>query len=116
VADRSAQGPFARYMLIPCCDKVPDTNSHWPKTTFRPQHSSAATTHSFGPAHPTEQRVYVGPELLPLLAFLVRQSGECVPVTDAGQVGIALRVLADPPADYLRATGARLGPIATAES
>ena len=48
---------------------------------------------SFGPAHPTEQRGHVGPELFPLRAFLVRQMGECVLVPDAGQVGIALRVL-----------------------
>src|SRR5262249_4450293 len=47
---------------------------------------------SFGLARAAEQRVHIGPELLPLLAFLVRQRGEAVPGADAGKVAVDLPV------------------------
>ena len=47
---------------------------------------------SFGLARAAEQRVHVGPELLPLLAFLVRQPGEAVPGADARKVAVGLTV------------------------
>ena len=47
---------------------------------------------SFGLAHAAEQRVHVGPEPLPLHAFLVRQPGEGVPGVDARKVAVGLTV------------------------
>src|SRR5262249_32898597 len=64
---------------------------------------------SFGPAHPTEQRVHLGPEPLPLLAFLVRQTGESVPGADAGQGGSALRELGPLPGGKAHLRRALLG-------
>src|SRR5215470_9173857 len=47
---------------------------------------------SFGLAHAAEQRVHVGPEPLPLLAFLLRQPREGVRGADAGEVAVGLPV------------------------
>jgi two-component system nitrogen regulation response regulator GlnG len=68
---------------------------------------------SFGLAHASEQRVHVGPEPLPLLAFLVRQPGEGVLAADAGQVAFDLPAPHPPPHLGFRLRGAlveRLAP------
>jgi hypothetical protein len=43
-------------------------------------------------AHLFQQGSHIGPELLPLLAFLRRQCGQCFRLADAGEVGVLLPV------------------------
>ena len=47
---------------------------------------------SFGLAHAAEQPIHVGPEPLPLHAFLVRRPREGVPGVDARKVAVGLTV------------------------
>ena len=58
---------------------------------------------SFGLARAAEQRVHVGPEPLPLYAFLVRQPREGIPGVDARKVAVGLTVPHGLPAPLGRA-------------
>ena len=62
---------------------------------------------SFGLARAAEQRVHVGPEPLPLYAFLVRQPREGVPGVDARKVAVGLTVPHGLPAPLRRVRNSR---------
>src|SRR6516164_6024282 len=95
-----AHSPFAK--LLRTGPRNVSQESGMIPSRFSSIRASIATL--FRPAHPAEQGLHVGPELFPLRAFLVRQMGECVLVPDAGQVGIALRVLQPLPGGDARRT------------